>query len=178
VLLLAALAAVMFLVEGALLDWSALLLTDTGLASAARAGIGYVVFSVAMTAGRFAGDAVTARLGDAATVFCSGLMALAGFGVLLTAGRIEVALPGFVLLGLGAANVVPVLFRRAGTQRDMPAALAVSAITTVGYAGYLMGPAAMGFVASHAGLPAAFWALAALLCLVPIGARALVRPGT
>jgi predicted MFS family arabinose efflux permease len=153
VLLLAALAAVMFLVEGALLDWSALLLTDTGLASAARAGIGYVVFSVAMTCGRFAGDAVTARLGDAATVFWSGL------------------------LGVGAANVVPVLFRGAGTQRDMPAALAVSAITTVGYAGYLLGPAAVGFVASQAGLPAAFWALAALLCAVPLCARALVRHG-
>jgi MFS family permease len=62
VLLLAALAAVMFLVEGALLDWGALLLTGAGLTTPAKAGIGYAVFSVAMTVGRLCGDRVTARL--------------------------------------------------------------------------------------------------------------------
>ena len=82
---------------------------------------------------------------------------------------------GFVLIGLGASNVVPVLFRKAGSQRDMPAALAVSAITTTGYAGYLMGPAAVGFVSKLAGLPMSFWMLAGLMCLVPLCARQATR---
>lgn len=171
VLLLAALAAVTFLVEGALLDWSALLLTDSGLAAAGQAGTGYALFSVAMTAGRFGGDAIVARLGDRAVMFWGGLLALAGFAVLLLARRIEPALAGFVLIGLGASNAVPVLFRNAGAQQAMPAALAVSAITTMGYAGYLLGPAVVGFIAEAAGLPAAFWMLAALMALVPTCAR-------
>lgn len=171
VVLLALLAAVTFLVEGALLDWSALLLTTTGLSPAERAGIGYALFSVAMTAGRFGGDAITARVGDRAVVFWGGLTVLAGFALLCLGHRMELALAGFVLIGLGASNVVPVLFRQAGAQRAMPAAMAVAAVTTTGYAGYLVGPAAVGFLSNVAGLPQAFWMLAGLMCVVPIFAR-------
>src|SRR5580704_734271 len=51
VLLLAALAAVMFLVEGAILDWSALLITEKGLVRQAQGGLGYSIFAIAMTTG-------------------------------------------------------------------------------------------------------------------------------
>ncbi|RQP25266.1 MFS transporter [Piscinibacter terrae] len=168
VLLIAALAAVMFLVEGALLDWSALLLTDTGLVGAAQAGIGYAVFSVAMTAGRFGGDAITARFGDLKVMVWGGLVGIGGFAVLLLAPHMGMAMAGFLLIGFGASNIVPVLFRRAGAQRAMPAALAIAAITTTGYAGHLMGPATVGLVSKSVGLPGAFWVLAGLMCLVPV----------
>jgi hypothetical protein len=175
VLLLAVLAGITFLVEGALLDWSALLITGKGLVGAAQGGLGYMFFSIAMTAGRFGGDALTARIGDRATMFWGGLLAIAGFVVLLSAPAAALALTGFVLIGLGAANVVPILFRGAGSQRAMPATLAVAAITTTGYAGHLAGPAGVGFIAKAVGLPSAFWLLAALLCLVPICARMVAR---
>lgn len=171
VLVLAALAAVTFLVEGAILDWGALLLTDAGLLRAAQGGLGYMAFAIAMTIGRFGGDAVTARIGDRATLWSGSALALAGFLVLLLAPNAALALTGFALIGLGASNLVPVLFRRAGTQRAMPAGLAVAAITTTGYAGVLAGPAAVGFVAEAIGLGASFWMLAGLLCLVPACAR-------
>ncbi|MEM5339534.1 MFS transporter [Paraburkholderia azotifigens] len=171
VLLLAALTAITFLVEGALLDWSALLITGAGLVAAAQGGLGYMLFSIAMTAGRLGGDAVTARVGDRAMVFWGGVVATAGFAVLLTAPVAAIAMAGFLLIGLGASNVVPVLFRQAGSQRAMPSALAVVAITTTGYAGNLVGPAGVGFVAKGIGLPGAFWLLAVLLCLVPCCAR-------
>jgi MFS family permease len=167
VVLLAALAAVCFLVEGAMLDWSALLLTTRGLAATAQGGLGYALFSVAMTAGRFSGDAITGRFGDRAVLRWGGAVSVAGFAVLLAGDRLEVALAGFVLVGLGAANIVPVLFRRAGNVPGTSAAMAVAALTTVGYAGQLMGPAAVGFVSHAASLPAAFWVLAALMVLVP-----------
>lgn len=171
VLLIAGLAAASFLVEGSLLEWSALLITSTGLLAAAKGGVGYMLFAIAMTAGRLTGDAVTARIGDRATLFWSGIVAVAGFLVLLTASVAALALTGFLLIGLGASNIVPVLFRRAGSQTIMPPALAVSAMTTAGYAGSLAGPAAMGFVSNAVGLHSAFWMLAALLCLVPLTAR-------
>lgn len=167
VLLLASLTAITFLVEGALLDWSALLVTEKGLMLASRGGLGYLLFSIAMTAGRLGGDAITARFGDRSTMLWGGVLATAGFATLLTAPMAWIAMTGFLLIGLGASNIVPVLFRRAGSQRAMPSALAVAAITTTGYAGNLVGPAGVGFVAKAVGLPCAFWLLAGLFCLVP-----------
>ena len=174
VVLLAALAAVCFLVEGAMLDWSALLLTTRGLAATVQGGLGYAFFSVAMTAGRLGGDAITGRFGDRATMQWGGAVSLLGFAVLLAGGRLETALAGFVLIGLGASNIVPVLFRRAGNVPGTSAAMAVAALTTVGYAGQLMGPAAVGFVSHLASLPLAFWVLAALMALVPACAGRVV----
>lgn len=171
VLLLAALAAITFLVEGAMLDWSALLLTDTKLVAAAQSGIGYMLFSIAMTAGRLGGDAVVARIGDRATLVWGSCIAIAGFAVLLTGPNAGIALAGFLLIGLGASNLVPVLFRRAGAQRAMPVGLAVAAITTTGYAGILVGPAGIGFVAEHSSLPTTFWILAAMMGVVTLCAN-------
>jgi sugar phosphate permease len=173
VLLLAALALVMFLVEGAILDWSALLVTGKGLVSEARGGLGYSIFAVAMTAGRLGGDFVSARIGDRAILFWGGLATIGGLALVLSAPIASVAMSGFLLIGLGASNIVPVLFRGAGAQRVMPAGLAVAAITTAGYAGNLVGPAAIGFVAKAVGLPVAFWLLAALVGAVVLSARAV-----
>lgn len=175
VALLALLAAITFLTEGAMLDWGALLLTGNGLLPTAQAGIGYGVFAMAMTIGRLTGDAVVARLGDRRTMFWGGLLAIAGYVVLLTAPFASIALLGFLLIGLGASNTVPVLFRQAGAQTVMPAGLAIAAVTTVGYAGVLAGPAGVGFAAQAIGLPGAFWVLTIMLALVPICARAATR---
>lgn len=175
VALLALLAAITFLTEGAMLDWGALLLTGNGLLPTAQAGIGYGVFAIAMTIGRLTGDAVVARLGDRRTMFWGGLLAIAGYVVLLTAPFASIALLGFLLIGLGASNTVPVLFRQAGAQTVMPAGLAIAAVTTVGYAGVLAGPAGVGFAAQAIGLPGAFWVLTIMLALVPICATAATR---
>jgi MFS family permease len=72
VLLLAVLAMTTFLAEGAMLDWSALLVTQQGLAAPAQAGLGYIMFASAMTIGRLLGDAVVARLGDKRTLLGGG----------------------------------------------------------------------------------------------------------
>lgn len=176
VLLIAQLAGITFLVEGALLDWGALLLTEQGLFPQAQGGMGYIVFSLTMTAGRLSGDAIASRIGDRKTMLWGGLLALTGFGVLLTASSGTWALAGFALIGLGCSNIVPVLFRRAASQASMPPALAVAAISTIGYAGILAGPAGIGFVAKAVSLPAAFWLLAGLLALVPLLAHRITRP--
>lgn len=175
VLLLAALAAIMFLVEGAMLDWSALLLTGSGRLPAAQAGLGYIMFSIAMTAGRLVGDGVVARIGDRATLLWGSGIAIAGFVLLLAVPSVLTAMAGFALIGLGASNLVPVLFRRAGAQTAMPVGLAVAAVTTAGYSGVLIGPAGIGFVAAATSLPAAFWMLAALLVIVLLSAPLVAR---
>ncbi|WP_242153727.1 hypothetical protein [Sphingomonas sp. BAUL-RG-20F-R05-02] len=142
-----------------------------------QAGLGYSVFAVAMTAGRLSGDTIVARLGDMRTMVWGGLLAISGYAVILLVPFASVVLLGFSLIGIGASNTVPILFRRAGAQTGMPAGLAIASVTTVGYAGVLAGPAGMGFIAQGIGLPAAFWLLAALLCSVPLCARVATSSG-
>ena len=168
VLVIAIFAAISFLVEGALLDWSALLLVGEHLVSAAHGGLGYMLFSIAMTFSRFVGDGIVARFGNRFVLTLGGVIALLGLCGLLLAPVAWIGLVSFVFVGLGAANIVPILFRLAGTQHKMPKGLAVAALTTAGYAGMLTGPAAIGFLSKGIGLHNAFWFLAALMACVPI----------
>ena len=177
VVLLATLAAITFLTEGAMLDWGALLLSGKSLLPVTQAGLGYSVFAVAMTVGRLTGDAFVAKLGDRRTMLWGGLLSIAGYVVMLLAPVAPMALFGFLLIGLGASKVVPILFRQAGAQTAMPAGLAIASVTTIGYAGILAGPAGIGFLAEIIGLPATFWLLTALLCLVPLCAKAATSEG-
>jgi hypothetical protein len=176
VLVIAIFAAILFLVEGALLDWSALLLVGEHLVSAAHGGLGYMFFSIAMTFSRFTGDGIVARFGNRIVLTLGGVIAVLGLCSLLLAPVAWIGLVGFVLVGLGAGNIVPILFRLAGTQHTMPKGLAVAALTTAGYGGMLAGPAVIGFLSKGIGLHNAFWFLAALLACVPIFGKYL-SPG-
>jgi predicted MFS family arabinose efflux permease len=171
VLVIAGLAAVSFLAEGAVLDWGALLVLNRRLGTAAEAGLGFGLFSVGMTVGRLTGDWVVARLGRREVLAGGGVLAILGFATVLLSPATPLAMGGFLLIGLGLANVVPVLFSAAGRQRVMPPSLAIAAITTTGYVGILAGPPMVGFVARAIGLPASFWVLAGLVALVPLLAK-------
>ena len=175
VLLVAALCFISFLAEGAMLDWSALILTSLHGTDPAQAGLGFAVFSVMMTAGRFRGDRIVHALGGPRVLLWSGLAASAGLVAAVLAPSGWGALAGFGLVGLGASNIVPVLFSALGRQRAMPPNLAISAVTTVGYGGILLGPAAIGAVAQAAGLTVAILGVAGLLLGVAAGARAVSR---
>ncbi|WP_375790014.1 MFS transporter [Bradyrhizobium sp. Pha-3] len=171
VLLVAALAAITFLVEGAMLDWSALLLIGRGLLAEAHGGLGFMLFSIAMTVGRLGGDAAVARFGDRALLMFGTLPIVTGFVAVVAAPVAVIAMMGFLLIGLGISNIVPVLCRCAGKQKMMPVGLAIAVITTAGYAGILVGPASVGVIAHVVGLPLAFGMLGALMCLVTLSAR-------
>ena len=168
VLAIALLAAISFLLEGALLDWSALLLVGERLLSPERGGLGYMFFSMAMTLSRLIGDRFVARFGNSLVLTFSGLVTFLGFCFLVLSPVAAIAMGSFILIGLGAANIVPILFRLAGTQQAMPKGLAVAALTTAGYSGMLAGPALIGFLSKGVGLHNAFWLLAALPLSTPL----------
>ena len=173
VILIGGLCFLCFLAEGAILDWSALLLTEgrAAGASAGQGGLGYAAFAIAMTFGRLTGDKVVGKLGGQKVLLLGGLCAAGGFFCTVLASSVPGMLAGFVLIGLGASNIVPILFTAAGNQRAMPASLAIGAITTLGFAGILAGPAAIGFVAQAASLPLAFAGLGCAMLLIAASAR-------
>jgi predicted MFS family arabinose efflux permease len=175
VLLLGLLCCIVFLVEGAMLDWSAVFLTARRDVAPAQAGFGYAAFAAAMTVGRLSGDRFVQALGGIRILWLGSLAAILGLVLVVLVPTKLVVFAGFMLTGAGCANLVPVLYTAAGNQSAVPAGLAVSAITTLGYAGILCGPALIGFIAQATSLSVAFAGLAGLMFIVACCARAAVR---
>lgn len=175
VLFLGVLCFILFLAEGAILDWGALFLTHQRDMPAAQAGMGYAVFSVAMTIGRLCGDRIVLKFGPTATLFFGSLCAAAGLLLAVSVDSVMLTLAGFLLVGFGASNTVPIMFTAAGRQKTMPVSLAIASMTTIGYAGILAGPALIGFIAQLSSLSIAFSAVAALLLVVAASARVITR---
>jgi len=164
------------LAEGAMADWSAVYLRDALATSPAVAAAGFTAFSLAMAAGRFGGDRLAAGLGPARLLRGSAALAAAGLGVALLIGRPAAAIVGFGLVGLGIANVIPILFSAAGRIRGVPAGTALAAVATTGYFGFLAGPPLIGLTAELTGLPLALGLVSGCCALVALGARLLPRP--
>jgi predicted MFS family arabinose efflux permease len=173
VLFIGVLCFVAFLTEGAVLDWSAVFLTSARGMETSYAGLGYAAFALTMTIGRLTGDRIVQRFGGANVIVFGGLCAALGFTLAALAPFWQPALLGYALVGVGCSNVVPVLFTSVGRQTVMPEHVAVPAITTLGYAGILAGPAVIGFVAHAASLSTAFLMLAIALLGVAAGGRLL-----
>ncbi|VVO32141.1 MFS transporter [Pseudomonas fluorescens] len=164
---------IVFLAEGAALDWSAVFLAQERGIDTAYAGLGYAAFALTMTVGRLTGDAIVRRLGATRVIVFGGLIAAAGLFLATFAPDWEMALVGYALLGAGCSNIVPVLYTAVGKQTAMPESIAVPAITTLGYAGILAGPAVIGFIAHGSSLSFAFGLMAVLLVAVAIGGKVL-----
>ena len=164
---------IVFLTEGAALDWSAVFLAQERGIDTAYAGLGYAVFALTMTVGRLLGDRIVRSVGATRIILFGGLLAAAGLFLATFAPSWEAALLGYALVGAGCSNIVPVLYTAVGKQTVMPESIAVPAITTLGYAGILAGPAVIGFVAHASSLSFAFGLMAVLLVAVAIGGKTL-----
>lgn len=162
---------VAFLAEGAMLDWSAVFLHEVQRVPPSHAGLGFMTFAIAMTVTRLVGDGVVAALGRHRAILLGSLVAAGGFALVTFATLLPLALLGYALIGLGCANTVPALFSMAGNQKAMPESLAIPAITTLGYAGVLAGPAFIGFVAQASSLVFAFCLVAVALAGIGVAAR-------
>ena len=166
VLLLGVVCFAVFLTEGTVLDWSAVYLTDVRNIPETLGGLGYTCFAVAMTAARLTGDRLIAWLGRLPVVFGGALIAAAGLALVTWVPSWQLSLTGYILIGAGCANIVPVMFSAVGRQTVMPQAAAVPAMTTMGYLGVLSGPAIIGYVAHYSSLSFAFSLIMALMIMV------------
>lgn len=170
VLLIGLVCFVVFMMEGSVLDWSAVFLTSHHGMATERAGLGYAAFACTMTVGRLTGDWIVQRLGNFKVVLLGSLCAAAGVAVTLIPIW-PVALLGYALVGVGCSNIVPVMFSAVGRQTVMPENVAVPAISTLGYAGILAGPAAIGLITHVSSLSVAFAIMIVLLFGVAASGR-------
>ena len=151
------------LAEGATGDWSGLYFRDVLAATGGLVGLGYAAFTLAMTLSRTFGDRWRSRYGDAPLVIAGAL--LSGLGMLLAVISTSPLLAGvgYALTGLGAANIVPVLYGAAGRAMN---ARGLAQVATLGYLGFLAGPPLIGYVSHLLNLRAGLLVIALSLLLV------------
>ncbi|WP_210518986.1 MFS transporter [Hymenobacter terricola] len=152
--------------EGTFYDWSGVYFTEAVHAPKAQAAVGFTLYMVAMTTGRFLGDWLVGRFGikpilqTSGLLMSTGLLLAAAFPTPLAAGL------GFVLGGLGVSCVVPLVFSLVGRANPLGAGAAIASVSTVSYFGFLMVPPLVGFVAKAASLRWSFALVAVLGGLV------------
>ena len=170
-LFLGLLALLCFAIEGALVDWSALLLKERTQVDAATAALGYSAFSVTMAACRFAGDRLVLRFGPLRVMIVGGLGMFAGLMLAVVSTQFWLSALGLALIGLAAANVVPLIFAAAARMPGMSAGGGLATVATLGYAGLLMAPPLLGAIAAHTNIAVALGILSLSGIVIAANAR-------
>lgn len=173
-MLLGALAFCSLLAEGTMFDWSGVYFRKIVLAEKAWVGLGFAAFMSMMATGRFIADWFANRFGRARTLQLSGLLTTVGLSLAVAVPTLVVASIGFMLVGLGVSSVVPLVYSTAGRSRTMPAGVALAAVSTVGFAGFLLGPPLIGLVAGATSLRVSF----AIIACMGLAVAALARRAT
>jgi len=152
--------------EGAVTDWSAILLREWRDASEGAAAIGLTAFSATMGFGRLAADPLRERFGPQRLLRFGAAAVLVGLVPVLLPLGIAPAVAGFAVLGAGLASLFPLALLLGSRVPGESAAAGIAAVSTAGYAGFLAGPATIGFLAEAAGLPAGLAILLPLALVV------------
>lgn len=152
--------------EGAVADWSTNYLQKVILATENLQALGLTVFAAAMTGARLVGDQGRLKIGDANMMLCGGVLSLLGIGLVLSLMHPYIIIFGFGLLGLGLANIVPIVYSQAGSIPNISPGAGIAMATTIGYSGFMFGPPIIGFIADISSLHVALMVLALLLVLM------------
>lgn len=171
--LLAVLALMVMLCEGAANDWSALHLKDVLGASTGTAAFAYGTFAAAMTVGRLLTDRCVARFGSMAILRYGSALAAVGITLVALCPWMWAAFVGWALFGLGLSGTVPQLFSAAGHADPAAAGANVSRVAGLGYVGMLAGPAVIGWLTRLVDLDHAFILLTLLCVITAVGAGVL-----
>ena len=165
---LGGMALIALIAEGAMYDWATVYMRDVVLSSPALSSAAYAAFTGGMAAGRFGGDAVRARFGAPQLVFASAALAFVGMVAALLLPNAVVTLAGFTLMGLGLANMMPVLFAAAARVEGVSPAEGLAHVAGLAYFGLLFGPVLIGGVAQVSTLPIGLSVVAACAALIAL----------
>jgi MFS family permease len=141
--------------EGAVVDWSGLMLLQRFRLDASTAALGFASFAFGMSLSRLLGDWLRMKFGAVRMVRWSALLMAAGLTSALAIPSVPIAIIALGFAGIGIGNAAPILFAGGGRLEPQSPGRGIAAVTTLGYAGFLAGPPLIGFVAELTGLPLA-----------------------
>jgi len=158
-LLLGSIAFCSAMIEGAMFDWTGVYFKDIVRTDQKFIGLGYASFMVAMAAGRFCADSLTERLQLKRVLIGSGILITTGLLIAVVWPTMVPVTFAFILIGAGVSSVVPLVYSTAGRSKTMAAGTALTAVASLGFVGFLIGPPLIGFVAGLASLKGSFLVL-------------------
>ncbi len=135
--------------EGAMADWTAAYMLRVAQSPEQLAPLGQAAFSGAMMIGRLGGDRARGRYGSLILIRLGAVIALTGLSVALFFPSPLLAFTGFLLVGLGLSNIVPIAYSISGKLPGIPSGVGISSVTTIGYTGFLFGPPLIGFITDY-----------------------------
>jgi len=138
--------------EGSMFDWSGVYFKKEVAVPTSLTALGYTAFMCSMATGRFVGDWLAMRTGVKRLLQMSGVVIAAGLLLAVIFPNIVTATAGFLLVGFGVSSVVPLVYSAAGRSGTMAPGVALAAVSTIGYFGFLFGPPLIGFIAQAASL--------------------------
>ncbi|MBB3968817.1 MFS transporter [Mucilaginibacter phyllosphaerae] len=161
--------------EGAMFDWSVIYFKKIILAQNALMGAGYTAFMFTMATGRFIADKFSHRFGLKRTLQISGMLTATGLIIAVAFPYLYTAIFGFLLVGFGVSSVVPLVYSAAGKSTTMSPGVAIAAVSTIAFMGFLVGPPVIGFIAGIASLKASFMLIAAMgICVTVFSTKAKI----
>lgn len=157
--------------EGVMYDWSVLYLKQELGLPQDLAALGYAVFAAAMAVARFGGDWVRARYDEAFILKAGATLTAVSMVLVLWSAVPWVAFVGFALVGVGIAQVAPILYNAASRVPGQSPAAAIAAVTSIGYGGFLFWPPVVGSLAQHFSLVAALMVVSLSATVLALGAQ-------
>lgn len=148
--------------EGTMFDWSGVYFKTVVTVPEALTTMGSIAFMATMAGGRFAADRFVTRFGISRILQCSGIISTSGLLLAVMFPNIYTATIGFLMVGIGVSSVVPLVLALAGKSKTLPPGIAIAAVSTVGFLGFLIGPPMIGFIAQATSLRWSFLVIAVL----------------
>jgi len=171
-LLLGIIAFCSMICEGAMFDWSGVYFKKVVQADKAWVGAGYTAFMATMASGRFVADWFTGKFGLKRTLQLSGVLIACGLLLAVLLPNLITAIAGFLLVGAGVSSVIPLVYSAAGKSKVLSPGVALAAVSTIGFLGFLMGPPIIGLVAGATSLRVSFFIIAIMgLCVSVFSTR-------
>jgi MFS family permease len=137
---------------GIILDWSALWLTKDLLVPLYLGGSVIVAFNVGEISARLIASKMIEKTNEK---LVGGYLSISA-GIILfisiLTSNFYIIIFGILLFGFGTANFIAVIYRQAIRITDEPIALTVANLVTLGFAGFIFGPALVGYLAEYLGL--------------------------
>lgn len=154
--------------EGAMFDWSGIYFLKVVNPGAAWVTVGYAAFMCTMAMGRFVGDWVAFRLGMKRMLQLSGVLTAGGLLMAVCFPYFITATIGFLIVGAGVSSVIPMIYSAAGKSKRMSPGVAIAAVSTIGYLGFLFGPPFIGFIAQATSLRISFGMIAVMGTMIAV----------
>jgi MFS family permease len=154
--------------EGAMFDWSGIYFLKIVNPGAAWVTVGYTAFMCTMATGRFVGDWVAFRLGMKKMLQVSGILTAGGLVIAVFFPYFITATIGFLIVGAGVSSVIPMIYSAAGKSKRMSPGVAIAAVSTIGYLGFLFGPPFIGFIAQATSLRISFGMIAVMGTMIAV----------